>query len=786
MTDEAPLATLPLESVLARLETRLSGLTAAEAAERRARLGPNTISKRSVNGLTILLRQFTGNPLIIILAIATAIAFSLGQHVSSYYIFAMILLSVALGFWNEYSAEHTVEALLGKISAKALVLRGDSHEEIPVSEITVGDMVLLSQGSIVPADVRLVSVSDLEMNESALTGESKTRFKTADALPATQGGLNDSANVAFMGTSVDSGSGKGVVFRIGKDTEFGKIAKSALFTKPKTDFEQGLTKFGSFLVKTIVALAAGIFIVNFALGRPALDSLLFALAIAVGLTPELLPVIVTISLSHGAGKLAKKKVIAKQLIAIENIGNMDVLCTDKTGTLTEGNIELIEYANRAGTRDPAVLLAALTANTAIVHRRVTGNGIDAALWKYALKNNIHPDPQTVKIDEEPFDFNRKAMYEITETAGVRTLILKGAPDFVLSASGGAGAAAFKEKCAALNKDGLRVIAVATKRVEKKDTYTWSDASGAAIIGYASFLDVPKVSAKKALTLLHKANVAVKIITGDNEIVTEKVCREVGMAIEGILAGDEIDALPDEQLKEAVQTHNIFARMTPERKMRVIKALRANGHAVGYLGDGINDIPALRSADVGISVDSAVDVAKDAASIVLLAKGLDVIAEGIMEGRRTFSNTIKYILMGTSSNFGNMFSAAGASFFLPFLPMTPAQILLTNGLYDLSQLSIPTDNVDAESLLKPRHWNIDFIKDYMIFFGPVSSVFDFLTFGVMLFFFQAHGALFQTGWFIESMMTEILVVFVIRTSRTPFFMSRPSKWLLGACLGIVGT
>ncbi len=784
---------LSIDDILQRVDTRATGLTASEVAQRRELYGSNMLDRHSVSLFGILFRQLTGNPLILILASATTIAYLLGQHISSYYIFAMILLSVVLGFWNEYGAERTVEALLKRISATTFVLRNGTREQVPVSDVTIGDIILLSRGDIAPADLRLIAVNDLQMNESALTGESKTTFKTAQVLGTSPHGLSEMSNQVFMGTSVDNGTGKGVVLAIGKDTEFGKIAKSAAFTKPQTEFEKGLISFGNLLVRTIIILCIGIFIINFALGHALLESLLFALAIAVGLTPELLPVIVTISLAHGAGKLAKKKVVAKQLIAIENLGNMDVLCTDKTGTLTEDNITLMEYANLLDQRDKEVLIAALNANEAMAHNHIVGNGIDAALWKYARQENIKPSDSVVKIDEEPFDFDNKAMFCVVEEGGVRTLIVKGAPDFMLSHSVSEDTASLAAKFTAFNTDGLRVAVVASRVVEKKGAYSWDDVHDLTLLGYVTFLDVPKKGAKLALDDLNDLHVDVKIVTGDNELVTRKICEEVGMKVTGVIIGSEIDTLTDEQLKDVVISHNIFARLTPDNKLRIIKILRSHGHVVGFMGDGINDITALRGADVGISVNTAVDVAKEAASIVLLDQGLDVICEGIREGRRTFSNTLKYILMGTSSNFGNMFSAAGASFILPFLPMLPVQILVTNGVYDLSQLSIPTDNVDREALVKPRHWNIDFIRKYMIFFGPVSSLYDFLTFGAMFFIIQmyygagsfaSHGALFQTGWFIESVMTEVLVVFVIRTSRTPFFRSRPSRWLLISCLGIV--
>lgn len=773
------------EDVITHLQTRLSGLTPQEVAKRQKQYGLNLIKKRKVNLLSIIFRQFTSNPLIIILALATLISFLLGQHISSYYIFGMILLSIILGVWNEYGAQKTVEALLKKISSTALVIREDQKTEIPVRDLTIGDIVLVSQGSIIPADVRFIETKNVAVNESALTGESKTVFKTNEILKKNIVALSDMDNIGFMGTSVASGFAKGVVTGIGKDTEFGKIAKTTLFIKPTTDFEKGLGAFGSFLVKVILLLTVAIFVVNAFLGHAFLESLLFALAIAVGLTPELLPVIVTVSLSHGAGLLAKKKVVAKQLIAIENLGNMDTLCTDKTGTLTEGNIELMDYVDADEKKNTEVLLAGLLCNSALMHHKIIGDAIDSAIWKYAQKNGIKPGADVVKLDDVPFDYDKKAMYCVISHRGETTLIVKGAPQVILSfCKKNADAKKLAEKFDALNADGLLLTAIATKKIAKKDTYSWKDVADVRFLGYLSFLDVPKLSVKEALVTLKNLNVAVKVITGDNEIVTQKICKEVGMEISQIILGETIAEMSDEKLQEAVLSANVFARVTPGQKMRIIGALKKDGHTVGYLGDGINDVPSLQSADVGISVNSAIDVAKDAASVVLLRKSLEVITDGIMEGRKTFNNTIKYILMSTSSNFGNMFSAAISSFILPFLPMTPVQILLTNGLYDFSQLTIPTDNVDPESLIRPRHWNISFIRKYMIFFGPISSVYDFLTFGVMIFFFHAHGALFQTGWFIESMATEILVVFVIRTSRSPFFLSRPSIWLLSACSIIV--
>jgi len=754
------------------IEVHSTGLTEHEALKRQALYGLNIIHKRHLNGFTIFIRQFTSNPLILVLVTATFVSFLLGQRTSSYYIFGTILLSIGLGLWNEYSAEKTVDNLLKKISPTTLVIRDNERVQIPASHVTIGDLILLSQGSIIPADVCFVETNNLEINESTLTGESKTVYKKPDS----QG---------FMGTQVESGFGKGVVVGIGQNTEFGKIAESVIFVKPITEFQRGLMQFGNLIIWVVVFITIAIFGVNALLGRPLIDSLLFSLAIAVGLTPELLPVIVTISLSHGAGILAKRHVIAKQLIAIENLGNMDVLCTDKTGTLTEGKIEVVDSLDKKGEESLLVLHYSLLCNSALIHHKAVGNAIDVALWEHALENKISLSTKIKKLDEEPFDYNRKAMFCVVEEGEDVKLIVKGAPDSILEyCKTSSSNAALHSQFSDLNSQGFRLIAIATKKIEKKKHYSWDDVKDVLFEGTITFRDIPKKTAKEALAQLVHLNVMTKLITGDNEIVASHVCTEVGIDTEHILLGSVIEKLSDEELAQRVNKTTIFARVNPHQKLRIILSLKKNGHVVGYMGDGINDIPSLHSADVGISVNTAVDVAKDAATIVLLRKSLRVLTEGIVEGRKTFNNTIKYILMATSSNFGNMFSAAGASFFLPFLPMTPAQILLTNGIYDLSQIGIPSDNVDPEALLKPKHWNINFIKKYMLFFGPISSLFDFATFGILYFGFRAQGALFQTGWFVESMVSQILIVFVIRTFRTPFTSSRPSSQLLFTCLALL--
>lgn len=753
-----------------------SGLCDSEVLIRQKQYGLNIIQVKKFNSLSLFFRQLTGNPLLIILVAATFISFLLGDRTSSFYIFGVIMVSIFLGFWNEYSAERTVEGLMKKIAPLTLVIRNGEKQEIPVSQLTVGDIVFLSQGSIIPADLRFIETRSLEVNESALTGESKTVFKQST-------GAN---NLGFMGTVVESGSGKGEVTQIGKETQFGKIAKSAAFIKPATEFQIGLTKLGNLIIKFVIVLTIAIFILNAFLKHDILNSVLFALAVAVGITPELLPVIVTVSLSAGAGKLAKKHVVVKRLLSLENLGNIDVLCSDKTGTLTEGKIDVVEYINIHGKKDIQVLISSLLCNNAIIHKKVTGNAIDVALWEHAIKEKLYINTNYKKLYEEEFDYERKMNFSTIKDNKEITLITKGAPESIIPLCKNiTDKHSLTLKLDQLRQQGLRIIAVANKSIEEKEKYSWDDVCELSFIGYITFLDIPKKTAKEALIQLKNLNVFVKIVTGDNEIVTKKICHEVGMDVKRVLTGPQLEKLSDPELRHVVNTIDIFARVLPLQKLKIIKALQDNGHTVGFLGDGINDLPALHNADVGISVNTAVDVAKEAASVVLLRKGIDVINDGIREGRRTFSNTIKYIMIAASSNFGNMFSAAGASAFLPFLPMSPVQILLTNALYDVAQLSIPTDKVDHESLIKPRHWNINFIKNYMLFFGPLSSIFDYLTFSMLLLVFHAQEKFFQTGWFVESLATQVLIVFVIRTSKTPFYKSKPSKWLIIASLSIVG-
>lgn len=752
------------------------GLTAAQAQENIAKYGANILESQKLSAVKILGRQFKGNYLVYILIICTVASFALGERVSSLYIFAMIFVSAGLGFWNEYSAQKTVERLLKRITPKVTVRRDGVDQEVLLTQIAVGDAVLFSTGSVIPADLQILQAENLEVNESVLTGESEPVVKkTGDAI--------------YMGTNVESGHGLGLVTQVGKRTKYGEIAKSINFLKPETSFQIGLHSFGNMLVKIIFILAGAIFLVNSALGKDFLSSLMFALAIAVGLTPELLPVIVTLSLSHGAGKLGKKHVVVKQLVAVENLGNMDILCCDKTGTLTEGKIEVTDYFDGQGQKSLKVLEKAFLSVPKGVQQSAS---LDKAIVQMAQKAGIPKSLGVVSyLDSEAFDYNKKASFNVVKFESETHFLVKGVFENVARmcdlSLGQVNLKDLQKKVDMLGMRGFRVIVLAGKTLTAKTSgeYTWDDAKNLQLHGFLVFSDAPKKDAKKALDRLEKLNVDLKVLTGDNEIVALKVCAEVGLAVKGVILGERLAKLTEAELTTAVLNNNIFARVTPENKLAIIKALRNAGHTVGFLGDGINDAPALHTADVGISVNTASDVAKDSASVVLMRGGLDVIAEGVVEGRRIFNNTIKYILMGTSSNFGNMFSAAFASFVLPFLPMTPVQILLNNTLYDFSQLTIPSDNVDKESLLKPRHWDISFIKKYMLFFGPISSLFDFITFFFLILVFKATSGQFQTGWFLESLLTQTLVIFVIRTAKTPFWKSAPGKLLIMSSVVVLG-
>jgi Mg2+-importing ATPase len=607
-----------------------------------------------------------------------------------------------------------------------------------------------------------------------------------------------------MGTVVANGSGRGIVVSTGRSTEFGAISKSLAHAHPETEFQKGLKKFGTMLLTLTLALAIAIFVLNTLVLHPIIQSLLFALAIAIGLVPELMPAIVTISLSQGARRMAKVRTIVKRLVSIEDFGNMDVLCTDKTGTLTEGKIVLEDYYSVEKQKDPRILPYSLLCNAAVVGEKITGNAMDAAIWKYALGKRVERSlkPYT-KVDEVPFDYQRRMMSVVVRKDDELVLIAKGAPESVLSRCTSIETkhssermtatleASIRDQFQGLSQQGYRVLAVACRPVQEKNSYAAEDEKNLSLLGFLTFTDRPRKDAQKSVAKLKQMGVDVKILTGDNDLVAKKICEDLEVPVKRIVDGPSLTNMSLSEIRTAVEEATIFARITPEQKLDIIKALKANGHVVGFMGDGVNDAPALYEADVGISVDTAVDVSKDAADVVLLEKNLSVLANGIQEGRRIFGNTTKYILMGTSSNFGNMFSAATASIFLPFLPMMPMQILFMNLLYDVSNMTLPTDNVDEEVTKQPKRWDIGFVRKFTLFFGPFSSLYDFLTYGIMLFIFGTFiayqfpegapqfinaAALFQTGWFVESFWTEVLVIFVIRTRRIPFVTSRPGKWL----------
>ena len=772
----AQMSPVELAGVLGSSE---SGLTSAEAKARLDRFGPNAVRSHGARPLAVLGRQLR-NPLLILLAAATIVSLIVGQRTDAFIILAIVGLSVGLGFFNEYRSERVVEALHASIRHLALVIRDGKQLTLDVTELVPGDVVLLRPGDLVPADLRLLDARELECDEGVLTGEAMPKTKRAEpeqGADLVELGLR---SIAYMGTTVRGGSGSGIVVQTGPRTAFGKIAIRLGERQPETVFQRGLRSFSILLVRVTAILAGGIFLANSLLGRSILESALFSLAIAVGLTPQLLPAIVTISLASGARNLARKSVVVKRLISIEDLGNIEILFTDKTGTLTEGRISFQQAIDPSGAPNDEVLrLGLLCAPGDSADLAASGNALDAALLATAA-----PPPGYQQVDRLPFDHERRLMSALVATPeGPKLLITKGAPESVLP------------RCLDVPPDaqatldrlfgsGARVVAVASRAWQGAERCVLADERDLQLKGFITFLDAPKADAAESLAQLKLLGIQVKIVTGDNVLVAESVCRSLGLDFGEAITGPELEKLTDQELLERIPRTGIFARVSPDQKSRIIVAQRGLNKDVGFLGDGVNDAVALRDADVGISVDTGSEVAKDAADIVLLGKDLGILAGGVLEGRRIFSNTMKYVLMGTSSNFGNMFSAAGGSLLLNFLPMTPTQILLNNLLYDTGEMTIPTDRVDPELLQRPAQWDIRLIRRFMVFFGPISSIFDFLTFGVMLFVFHARGSLFQTAWFSESLATQSLVIFVIRTRRSPFFRSRAGLALTAGTIGSV--
>jgi Mg2+-importing ATPase len=774
--------TSEVSRVLAACEVSAEGLSDSQASERLARVGPNAVRSHHAQPLKVLARQLN-SPVLVLLAVTALFSFFLGQSTDTVVIGAILLASIGLGFLNEYRAERATEALHSQVTHTAVVQRHGARCKVDVTTLVPGDIVHLALGEVVPADLRLLQSVGLQCDESVLTGESLPADKVTDPAAASSA-LGDLTCCAFMGTVVRAGIGKGVVVATGARAEFGRIAVGLGERHPETDFQLGLKKFSVLLLQVAIALTSLIFVTNLLLHRPLLQSLLFSLAIAVGITPQLLPAVVSTSLATGSRQLARRKVLVKRLVCIEDLGDMDVLVTDKTGTLTEGRITFTNALDPAGDQSESALLHGLLAtetDPAAGGGTVGGNPLDAALWAAAESSHLDTTGY-VRTGLLPFDHERQMTSAIIRGPdGVSMLIVKGAPEAVLARCSGVPEASDATLNAQFNA-GSRVVAVASRPADGVTVPTADAEKDLVLDGFLVFLDKPKPAAAASLQRLAALGITVKICTGDNPLVAEKVCTELGLVSGGTLTGPDLERMTDEILTVAAQSTTIFARVSPEQKARLIRLLRHRGRAVGFLGDGVNDALALHAADVGISVDTATDVAKDAADIILLDKDLGVIADGVTEGRRIFANTIKYVLMGTSSNFGNMFSAAAASAVLSFLPLLPSQILLNNLLYDTSQLTIPTDHVDPEQLQAPSHWDIAFIRRFMLFFGPLSSLFDFLTFALMIGAFHAGPALFRAGWFAESLATQTLVIFAIRTRRSPFTKSRPSLPLLLAALG----
>jgi len=781
----AAAAGLAPAEVLSRLDSSPDGLSSAEAADRLRRFGPNALGTHRVRAFGVVLRQLR-NPILILLLAAALVSGLTGGGTNALIIAVIVVLSVGLGFVNEYRAELAMAALRAQIRQEAEVRRDGEIRRIPVLDLVPGDVVSLRIGALVPADLRLLTTDELECDEGVLTGESMPVPKSV--APAGRGQAHDQPQdqpgCAFMGTIVHQGSGTGVVVRTGPATAFGQIAAGLSETQGRTAFETGLSRFSRFLFTVAALLTVFIFVVNVALDRPLIDALLFSLAIAVGIAPEMMPAIVTVSLAAGSKALAAKKVLVKRLVAIEDLGNIEILFTDKTGTLTEGVITFERALAPDGRGSERPLLLGLLCNEAAVTdtgAAVGGNALDQALWsapEAATGGHLAAAAGGYRrLGVLPFDHERQlASVLVIDPDGQPLLITKGAPEVVLDRCVNVPGSA-KPTLQALFSDGARVVAVASRQAGGAEALTAGAEQGLALDGFLTFADRPKVDAGASIAQLRQLGVEVKIITGDNGLVAAKVCSQIGIDCAGVLSGAQIESLDDDRLEAALATTTVFARISPDQKSRIIKVARRTGQDVAFLGDGVNDAVALHHADVGISVDSGTDVAKEAADVVLLDKDLGVLADGVREGRRIFGNTMKYVLMATSSNFGNMFSAAGASVFLSFLPMLPSQILLNNLLYDSGQLAIPTDRVDPEALARPAAWDMKFIRRFMSVFGPVSSVFDFLTFWIMLAVLHAGHSEFRTGWFVESIATQTLVVYVIRTRRVPFFRSRPSLPML---------
>jgi P-type Mg2+ transporter len=784
------IAALDSAAALQRLGSSEKGLSDDEVLRRREQYGENKLAQEKKTGLLVQLVTRLLNPLVILLVTLAVVSVLMGDARSAIIILVMVFLSTSLGLVQERKSGQAAEKLRAMVHTTATVMRlsEPTPRDLPIEELVPGDLVHLSAGDMVPGDLRLIAAKDLFVNQASLTGEALPVEKHGQPGRPDAAGIGDLANICLMGTAVVSGSATGVVVLTGQRAYFGHLAANLAGERPLTSFDRGVNRFAWLMIRFILVMAPLVFLINGLTKGDWVQALLFATAVAVGLTPEMLPMIVTVNLAKGALAMSRRKVIVKRLNAIQNFGAMDILCTDKTGTLTQDRVILQRALDVLGEDSPEVLQYAYLNS---YYQSGLRNLLDVAVLHHAEAERLLAAAHGYqKIDEVPFDFERRRMSVAIERAGRRLLICKGAAEevFAVSRQGRAGDQTFpldaehgkqlRQTVDDLNSEGFRVIAVAIKELPgQQASCGLQDERDLTLVGYIAFLDPPKETAGRAIAALAAHGVQVKVLTGDNEIITRKICREVGLRIERLVLGSELESLTPEQLAQTVEGAQVFAKLSPSQKALVINALQRQHHVVGFLGDGINDGPALKTADVGISVDSAVDIAKETADIILLEKSLLVLDEGVIEGRKVFGNVVKYIRMGASSNFGNMFSVLGASAWLPFLPMAPVQVLTNNLLYDFSQTAIPTDHVDEEYLARPRRWEIGNIGRYMLFIGPISSIFDYATYLTMYFLFgastPAQAALFQTGWFVESIISQTLIIHVIRTRRLAFIESRAS-------------
>jgi Mg2+-importing ATPase len=795
------------DAALAKMKTGDKGLTAEAVEERLAEFGPNAVTSARKLGVLGEIYQRAKNPLVIQLLVIAFVSLAMDDVPSFVVVGLMVVLSVILAYIQEAQSNKAVERLLAMVKTTTTVLRDGKESEIPLHALVPGDVVVLAAGSIIPADLRLTTAKDFFVSQSALTGESLPIEKNAAACDNAGKGALDLPNAAFQGSNVLSGTARGVVVNTGAKTYFGSISEKLAGQRVQTSFDRGVEQFTWLMIRFMIVMVSIVFVIIGLTKHDWTEALLFGLSVAVGLTPEMLPMIVTVNLSKGALAMSKKKVIVKRLNSIQNFGAMDILCTDKTGTLTQDKIVLERHVDVTNRESEDVLRYAYMNS---YYQTGLRNLLDNAIL---ANTDLDVERGCRKVDEIPFDFSRRRMSVIVDYEGDHVLICKGAVEEIFSVCGRYQVDEeihplidllkkdLLEEYESLSADGFRVLAIAYREYpQSKEVFTTADENDMILLGYVAFFDPPKESANAALEALRKTGVATKILTGDNALVTRKICKDVGLTIDGLVTGDQIRGMSDADLTALAEKTTVFARLSPAQKEAIIRALQRGGHVVGFMGDGINDAAAMKTADVGISVDTAVDVAKESADIILLKKSLMVLEDGIIEGRKVFGNIIKYIKMGASSNFGNMFSMLGASILLPFLPMIPIQVLVNNLLYDFSQLGIPTDRVDEEYLLKPRKWNIESIKKFMLWIGPMSSVFDYTTFALMWWVykcgvFSTPGAadalkghaekMFHTGWFVESLLTQTLIVHIIRTNKIPFLQSSASMALTLTTLAVMG-